>query len=175
MKFNELDPGEFIQNKNIRVYQNDSTVFNNVITRGSFFCTVRNKKTKQRERLINAEQELRVISSKISPRMNTLFKKIQSQIFIEILNAFFLRWIFALIFFNLQYQFNTIHYPYFYVVWLDLWNTLIVCRYNIMFAKHWSILVTFRKVFFKNNIMKPRLTFPLTDSEKERQGRGDTR
>lgn len=99
MKFNELDPGEFIQNKNIRVYQNDSTVFNNVITRGSFFCTVRNKKTKQRERLINAEQELRVISSKISPRMNTLFKKIQSQIFIEILNAFFLRCIFALLFF----------------------------------------------------------------------------
>jgi hypothetical protein len=37
-------------------------------------------KTKKRERLINVEEELRVTLSKISTRIDILYKKYQSQI-----------------------------------------------------------------------------------------------
>lgn len=86
MKFNELELGQFwIYTK--KEYPSLTKLAHSVLLPFSTlylcevaFSTLNEIKNKKRERLINVEEELRVALSKISPRIDTLCKKYQSQI-----------------------------------------------------------------------------------------------
>lgn len=86
MKFNELELGEFwiyTKKENPSLSKLALSVLLPFST--SYLCEVaisalNEIKNKKRERLIYVEEELRVSLSKISPRIDTLCKKCQSQI-----------------------------------------------------------------------------------------------